>query len=80
MFDNFLGFLFSKQYFFSFATQSHAESFRNYLKKSVWDLKRANLNQNIFLMYGHAQKDAILASRQHFFYGFNVLLSFLAEK
>ena len=30
----------------SFSTQSHAESFRNFIKKSVLDPKHAKLNQN----------------------------------
>ena len=37
--------LVSKPCFLSFSTQNHAESFRNFVKNAVWDLKRAKLNQ-----------------------------------
>ena len=39
-----LGLLVSKMCFLSFSTQSHAESFGNYLKKSVLDLTYAKLS------------------------------------
>ena len=35
-----------KHCFLSSSTQNHAESFRHYLKKSVLDSKRANLDRN----------------------------------
>ena len=38
-------FLVSKLCFLSFSTQSHAESFGNFVKNSVWDSKQVKLNQ-----------------------------------
>ena len=43
-FDRFLSALISKLCCLSFSTQNHAESCRNYLKKSVLDPKRAKLD------------------------------------
>ena len=46
LFCQMLRFLVSKPCFLNFSTQSHAESFGNYLKKQVLDPKRPKLNQN----------------------------------
>ena len=73
-----LGFWVSKQCFLSFSTQSHAESYGNYSKKSVWDPKHIKLSENIFQM--HFYENIVLGIQTVFVCSFNVLLSYLAEK
>ena len=53
--DFFCHFLFfvSKPCFLSSSTRNHAERFRNYLKKSVLDPRRATLDQNSY--FGHVR-------------------------
>ena len=46
IFNEILWFWVSKPCFLSFSTQNHAESFRKYLKKSIWEPKGTKLNQN----------------------------------
>ena len=69
----------SKPCFLVFSMQNQAESHGNYIKKCVLDPKRAKLNENIFLNVFLRNND-VFGLQTVFFYSFNVLLSFLAEK
>ena len=51
--DLFLNFWVSKPCSLSFSTQNHAESFGNYINKSVLDPKRAKFHQQ--LEFGHVR-------------------------
>ena len=63
----------------SFSTQNHAESSGDYLKKGVWDPKRAKLNEHLFLNI-FLQKDVVFGIQTTFSDSSNALLSLLAEK
>ena len=73
--------------------QSHADPSRNYLKQSLLDPKRAELDQQFYgnftdllwEIYGRMfkfilRKNDVFGIQTKFFHSFNVLLNFLAEK
>ena len=72
--------LVSKPCFLSFSTQSHAESFGNYFKKSVLNWQYAKLNQTIFFTCIHLEQMLFLTLQTTFFDSFKVLLNSLVEK
>ena len=63
--------------FLGFPTQSHAESFGHYFKKSVLDPKPAKVNQNLFNAF---LRKCCFWHPDIVFDSFNALLSFVAEK